>query len=310
MGAEMEAVARSYIMKLLICTQAVDQNDPVLSFFVRWIEEFSRHCEHVTVICLREGTHALPKNVTVYSAGKEKNVPRLMRWYRILRYVVKLRAQYQAVFVHMNPEYLVLAGWLWRLWGKKTALWYVHRSVNLKLRIAVLFSQKVFTASPESFRLKSRKVEVVGHGIDTDFFTPGGTVRGSTLLSVGRLSKTKRHDLAIRAAALAGKNLRVAGEGPERHNLEKLARELGVHVEFLGGLTQIQLRNEYRAAALFIHTSETGSLDKVILEALACGLPITTRDPALKHLEREGPQYVRENHSLSTLIPRIVSFYA
>ena len=100
--------------------------------------------------------------------------------------------------------------------------------------------------------------------------------------------------------------MRVAGEGPERHNLEKLARELGVHVEFLGGLTQTQLRSEYRAAALFIHTSETGSLDKVVLEALACGLPITTRDSALKHLELEGPEYVRENHSLSTLIPAIL----
>ena len=46
-------------MKLLIMTQAVDQNDPVLGFFHRWIEEFSRHCERVHVICLKEGEHSL-----------------------------------------------------------------------------------------------------------------------------------------------------------------------------------------------------------------------------------------------------------
>ena len=284
MGSAME---RDF-MKLLICTQVVDKNDPVLGFFVRWIEEFEKYCE-VEVISLK----------TLGSGG------RLVRAWRLLR--LSMRLEYDAVFVHMNPEYLIAAGWLWRLRGKKTALWYTHKSVDLKLRIAERFADVIFTASKESFRLRSYKVRVMGHGINTDFFTPDPSVmRGNAILSVGRLMKSKRHDLAIQAAAREHRELRIAGEGPERKNLESLAKELGATVHFLGGLTQAQLRDEYRKAAYLLHTSETGSLDKVVLEALACGCPVKTNDPAIKHLEQSNPEYIREHHSLKNLIPAIL----
>ncbi len=296
-------------MKLLICTQAVDSQDPVLGFFVRWVEEFAKHCEQVEVICLRRGEYVLPPNVQVYSLGKEKNKSsRLGRWLKALRYIVVLRHQYDAVFVHMNPEYILLGGWFWRLSGKKIVFWYTHKAVNVRLRVATLFADVVLTASKASFRLRTNKLHIMGHGIDTDFFTPDpGVVRGEWALSVGRLTKSKRHDLAIRAAVGEARELRIAGEGPERQHLEHLAQELTANVEFLGGLTQMQLRDEYRRAAYLLHTSETGSLDKVVLEALACGLPVHTADPALKPLEAEGSEYVREHHSLHKLIPAIVA---
>ena len=298
-------------MKLLIVTQKVDKNDPVLGFFHRWIEEFAKQCEKVTVICLQKGEYSLPSSVEVLSLGKEKGTSRLTRVRLFYKYIFARRKDYDAVFVHMNPEYVVLAGWLWRLWHKKVVLWYTHKSVDIKLRVAVLFANAVATASKESFRLASKKVHVLGHGIDTDFFAPDPTVaRGSWALSVGRLSKSKRHDLAIRAAKLAGVELRIAGEGPEREHLAHLAQELGAQVIFLGGLTQTQLRDEYRTAAYLIHTSETGSLDKVVLEALACGLPIKTSDPALKALEQAGPEYVREQHSITSCIQKIMALYA
>src|SRR3989344_22805 len=293
-------------MRLLICTQTVDARDSHLGFFVRWIEEFSKHCEKVTVICLKEGRYKLPENVKVYELGK--SVGSIRRAVRLFSLSWKLRKEYDAVFVHMNPEYIVVAGRLWRLMDKKIALWYTHKSVNLKLRIAVLLAHIVFTASKESLRLASNKIQVIGHGIDTDFFSPDSSImRGDWLLSVGRLMPSKRHDLAIRVAAKENKELRIAGEGPERKNLETLARELGVRVRFLGALTQLQLRDEYRKAGSLIHTSETGSLDKVVLEALACGLHVRTNDPALKALENASPAYVREHHSLQSLIPRILA---
>lgn len=303
-------------MRLLILTQAVDRNDSNLGFLHRWIEEFAKHCETVTVVCLREGEHHLPQNVQVFSLGKPHSAKasqgagkRIVYAIRFVRYIVGLRKQYDAVFVHMNPEYVVLGGLLWRLWHKKVVLWYMHKSVNLKLRIATFLADDIATGSKESFRLGSRKVHVVGHGIDTDFFSPGTAPRGDWWLSVGRLSKSKRHDVVIREAQKADKELHIAGEGPELESLKLLVQELHARVRFLGGLNHTQLRDEYRRAALFIHTSETGSLDKVVLEALACGLPVRTRDPALKLFETAGPAYVREHHSLQNLIPRILSLY-
>ncbi|MDP2665441.1 MAG: glycosyltransferase [bacterium] len=306
-------------MRLLIVTQAVDQGDSDLGFFVRWIEEFAKHAERIEVICLKLGRSDLPRNVRIHSLGKENNaaenttiygsVFRRVRYtFRFLSLIWKLRNEYDTVFVHMNPEYIVLGGIPWKIWGKRIALWYTHKSVNLKLRFAASLADIIFTASKESFRLKSRKVHVMRHGINTVFFSPDPSVtRGDWILSVGRLMPSKRHDLAIERAVQEGRALRIAGEGPERARLEAFARERHASVQFLGALTQAQLRDEYRRAAAFIHTSETGSLDKVVLEALACGLKVITNDPALKSLEHEGPQYVRENHSLQKLIPAILS---
>ncbi|KKW46299.1 MAG: Glycosyltransferase [Parcubacteria group bacterium GW2011_GWB1_57_6] len=304
-------------MKLLVVTQAVDVEDPVLGFFVRWIEEFAKHAENIEVICLREGAHALPANVRAHSLGKssfakaQQGIGTRLRYvFRFLSLVWRLRRDYDAVFVHMNPEYIVLGGLFWRLLHKRIALWYTHKSVDLKLCVAELLSNIIFTASKESFRLKSRKVRVIGHGIDTVFFTPDPSVaRGDWLLSVGRLMPSKRHDLAIRAAAGDGKELRIVGDGPEWNHLEALTQELGARVQFLGSLDQSKLRDEYRRAAFLIHTSETGSLDKVVLEALACGLPVRTNDPALKALESETFAYVRKYHSLGRLIPAMLQIF-
>ena len=301
--------------RLLIVTQTVDRNDPDLGFFHRWIEEFAKHCESVVVICLKEGEHKLPPNVSVYSLGKSAQGRPASGWERLwlrirfaiqfLRYVWQLRREYNTVFVHMNPEYVLLGGFFWRILGKTIALWYVHRSVTWTLRAAVPFAHHIFTASKESFRVSSPKVHVVGHGIDTEFFTADPHMpRGGHWLSAGRLMKVKRHDLVIRAAKAAGVPLRIAGEGPERERLAALARELGADVTLLGGLTQEKLREEYRAAAKLVHRSETGSLDKVVLEAAACGCSIDSTDPAIRVLPLSG-EFVREHHSLHSLIPRI-----
>lgn len=297
-------------MKFLLVTQIVDKDDPILGFMHRWIEEFSKHVESVEVICLKEGKHALPSNVHVHSIGKEQGGGNAFLYsIRFMYLVWILRKQYDQVFVHMNPEYVVLAGWWWRITNKKVGLWYTHKSVDLKLRVAELFVDVIFTASKESFRLPSKKLQVMGHGIDTDFFAPDEKVsRGNHLLSVGRLMPAKRHDLAIRVAKDAGVALRIAGEGVERERLTALARELGVQVTFLGGLTQLGLRDEYRIATKLIHRSETGSLDKVVLEAAACGCLVDSTDPAINGLPL-SPSYIREHHSLQSLIPRIIEAY-
>lgn len=311
-------------MRLLIATQAVDRKDPVLGFFHRWIEEFARNCEHVIVICLRKGDFSLPDNVEVIALSKG----RISRAFEVCSIAFGRRRDYDSVFVHMNPEYLVAAGWLWRLLGKKSALWYAHKSVDPKLRVAEKFASAILTASKESFRLPSTKVHILGHGIDTGFFVPDLSVpRGKTLLSVGRLSKSKRHDLVIRAAALAGRELHVVGEGEEREALERVAHECGADVQFLGGLTQEKVRDEYRQAMVFIHASETGSMDKVVLEALStdcpvittsnayAGLPVVVADVmpealaaaiAQPHEKNDWASSIHKHHSLAALIPRIL----
>lgn len=317
-------------MKLLIFTQKVNSNDPILGFFVRWVEEFAKHCEKVIVICLEEGKHDLSDNVEVLSLGKEEGVSRLTYIIRFYQYISSKKKEYDAVFVHMNQIYVILGGLLWRAWDKRISLWYTHKSITFSLRIAEKFVHTIFTASEESFRIKSKKKIVTGHGIDTDFFKTDDTaVRNDKLiLSVGRLSKIKRHDLVIEAVAGEKYKLHIIGDGPERKNLESLALKLDADVHFLGSLTQTELLDEYRKASYLIHTSETGSMDKVVLEALATDAAvITTSDvysgspvkmvlptpgtirEALKETREswDRVQIIEEKHSLKNLIPSIIN---
>src|SRR6185295_8452864 len=98
-------------MKLLIVTQVVDSEDPILGFFHRWLEEFATQAEHIEVICLKEGKHALPRNVRVHTLGKPAN--RILYIARFGWYIWTLRSQYDRVLVHMNPEYVILGGLDW-----------------------------------------------------------------------------------------------------------------------------------------------------------------------------------------------------
>ncbi len=278
--------------KLLIVTQAVDAGDSVLGFFVRWIEEFAKNAEHIDVICLQEGKHdSLPANVRVHSLGKEKGAPRFARRttyaLRFLSLAWRLHRDYDAVFVHMNPEYVVLGGPLWRTLGKRVGLWYVHRSVNLKLRIASFFSQNIFTASPEGFQLKTPKLHVVGHGIDTAAFRapvrPFGTP--ARIVSVGRITPIKNLDTLIEAVALLNERGIEAtatligmparpSDAAYLESLKALAQERGIadKIRFAGSVPHAAMPEQYRAFDLSVNLSPKGGMDKAVLESMAAGL--------------------------------------
>jgi len=102
-------------MKLLIVTQVVDTEHPILGFFHRWVIEFAKHVEELHVIALQVGKYDLPENVHLHSLGKEEGVGKFSYVLRFYKYIWKYRKEYDHVFVHMSAEYVVLAGWLWRL---------------------------------------------------------------------------------------------------------------------------------------------------------------------------------------------------
>src|SRR5947209_13240894 len=131
-------------MNLLIVKQKVDENDPVLGFFCRWIEEFAKHFETITVIGFYVGEYHLPGNVSVYSAGKEKGYSKLKRVLTYLSLIISLRRRYSHVYAHMSPEFVLVGGPLWAIWGKRVTLWYNHSQRSGRLNIAAQFAKKIF----------------------------------------------------------------------------------------------------------------------------------------------------------------------
>lgn len=275
-------------MNILIITQAVDENDPVLGFFCDWILEFSRVYHKVTVIALRVGTYTPADNVLVYSLGKEKKKSRLMYLYTFFSLIFKKRKDYDVVFVHMNPVYLVLAGWYWRVVGKRVFLWYTHRHVDTKLRIATFFSNCVFTASPEGFQLQSKKKTVLGHGINVERFNyfPKKEINNDNfkIVHVGRITPIKNIDTVIEAMhLLQEKNIPVhlfligpaatGEEVKEKNRLLDLVQKYNLNnqVIFLGSVPFEELPLIFSRADASVNLAPTGGMDKAVLESMLSG---------------------------------------
>ena len=191
-------------MRLLIVTQKVDINDDNLGSFHGWIKKISNLVD-VDVIANYVGGYELPGNVRVFSLGKEKGVNKIIKILKYQWLLLKLLPKSNGIFFHMCPEYVLGAHLLPKIFGKKTSLWYTHKSVNWKLKLAEKLVDKIFTASKESFRLPSEKVEVTGHGIDVDKFKPVKTNEISLkfkIISVSRISPVKNIHLLIEVAEI------------------------------------------------------------------------------------------------------------
>lgn len=106
-----------------------------------------------------------------------------------------------------------------------------------------------------------------------------------TFLSLCYLKSNKGVDILIKAFSkyLKGKNVEliVAGDGPERANLEKLVVDLGIskQVIFKGSLLRDEVKYEMSNCNIFVLPSRFETFGVVLIEALASGKPvISTRN--------------------------------
>lgn len=285
-------------MRLLILTQVVDKHHPTLGFFHRWIELFATYAESVTVVCLQKGDYALPHNVQVHSLGKEDGVGRFWYLWNFYTYIIKEREQYDAVFVHMNQVYVLLGALLWKLWNKPIGLWYTHKAVTPSLHLAERFVDYIFTASADSFRLSSDKVHITGHGIDTDLFAPTyhttAQNRTFTILCIARIGPTKRqYDLVKIVKCLYEHNsdVRLCLVGPvhDEEYLKKIKEYIDSHhvshvIDIVGPVAYNDIPSLHARARVLVNLSETGSLDKDVLEAMSSNIPVVTTNEAFRSL--------------------------
>ena len=265
-------------LRLLIITQKVDRRNPVLGFFHRWIEEFSKHCGRVTVIGQSTGTYEFPENVAVQSMRKEKGESRIGQILHFWGLIWSERKNYDAVFVHMVPLWIALGAPVWLLLRKPMYLWYEARGARWPLRIALLCVRKVFSASKHGMPLPTKKSVTTGHGIDTDRYRPGeGTREKGLLVTVSRITRAKRLHVLINTLASLPReyHLTIVG-GPITKDDQAVLSDLKDSIARRGlkervtiqSLTPKNVLPLLQRAEAFLHASET-SLDKSILEAMA-----------------------------------------
>lgn len=272
-------------MQLLFITQKIDQSDDDLAFTILWVKEFIKQGFDVSVICLQKGS--FDDSFPVYSLGKEEGRGKLVQIWRFLKLIFTLK--YKRVFVHMNPEYFTLGGWWWFLRGTPSYLWYTHYTMTLHLWLAGIFTKRLFAATSQSlpqFEGSSKKV-IPGHGIDIEFWKdsiPVVAANPHNLLSVHRISRSKRLELVIKALALLPKDFTLAVYGRPIDSeyfkeLKMLIEKEGLikRVQFMGPVPMYELRSVYSKYRLMVNmASET--IDKTMLEGMVYGIfPVTTK---------------------------------
>ena len=160
--------------------------------------------------------------------------------------------------------------------------------VNRPLRRALLAADHVLYQSEFCKRSAdlflgepSGEWEVLPNAVDVEHFSPAADPLpdGPVLLLAGDQLQPYRLELALRTFALSrlrnsGARLLVSG----RHVVppEPLLDELGLRdaVELVGGYSQAEAPSLLRRAHLLLHTTVNDSCPSVVIEAMACGVPV------------------------------------
>ena len=143
----------------------------------------------------------------------------------------------------------------------------------------------------------TRPVDHLSNGLDLSLVTPKDSwAPAGRMLHAGRLGFEKNVDIVIQAfarvsAEFPGWELHIAGDGPARESLERLAGRLDLQgrVRFLGFVDRGTLASSYRDYDVFVTASTIETQGIVLLEAMAAGLPVIgVRALAIPELVRSG----------------------
>lgn len=159
-------------------------------------------------------------------------------------------------------------------------------------------SRRRFALIPNGARLPEIDAAADGSGGAYDDGSDAQSVPSALIVSVGRLERYKGHDRIVEAMPhvlreCASARLRIAGDGPERSRLRRLAAELGVSDRVEIGPIPPGDRRGMAAllaeAAVVVSLSDYESQGIAVMEALAMRRPtVVTQTSALGSLADAG----------------------
>lgn len=166
-------------------------------------------------------------------------------------------------------------------WDDRRQIW-MDRKVSKYRDCTVFVSNAVRDDYLDHIFVPSEKQAVIYNGVDTEFYKPGSRddwLPGSIVVgAAARLVPQKGLEHIVRAAAdpifqERGVRFYIAGDGPERENLERQAGESGAGDFFRILGFQSDIRRFFRNIDVFAMPSYKEGFSNALVEALACGVP-------------------------------------
>lgn len=174
---------------------------------------------------------------------------------------------------------LLLKNSRWRIFIKKLIL--------DKSTINIVRSKEMFNKASKLVPNTNIKI-LPGKGVDINKFKPDHSLKENKnkkikILFVGRLHQIKGLNYLIKAFSYlnqkyASSRLIIVGDGEIKDDLIVLARKKGCldDVEFVGEVNHDRLHKYYQKSDIFVLPSLSEGLSNVLMEAMACGLPVVT----------------------------------
>ena len=171
---------------------------------------------------------------------------------------------------------------------------FVERTLARRAARIIAITEALARFQVESVGLPAAKVEVIHYGLDEPP-TPWGAnppdplpSGARVLLCVCRLEPQKGVDVAIRALGeIPDAHLVVLGEGSQRGELERLARELAVPVYLPGRVPDVAAW--LRRADVLVHPVRWEGFGLAVLEAMLAAVPVVaTNVSSLPEIVADG----------------------
>ncbi len=176
-----------------------------------------------------------------------------------------------------------------------------HGAKSIEAKQARVLERKVFTDADrvvvttpimsktvkEHYQLPEERVRVIPNYVQCDLFSPNQRDRCSTrqICFVGRLDEQKNLFALLKAIKGLDVELVIVGSGPLGERLQEEVSRSRLPVRFLGNVLHQRLPEILNSSALFILPSLYEGHPKVLLEAMACGVPVIGTDvPGIREL--------------------------
>ncbi len=171
------------------------------------------------------------------------------------------------------------------VWPEQYKGWNNAREIlNKKVTNLIFVSSALKNVGAEK-GLYGKKNTVIHNAVDTDLFKPDplDDERNTfTILGVGRLVKMKGFHILLDAVYqlkdMVEKPLRIilVGDGPQLDELHQMAKDKSISesLVILPPMTQEELVKIYQQADVFCLPSSSEGLPCVVIEAMACGIPV------------------------------------
>ena len=299
-------------MRLLVINFEMNRLSRAMPWSQQVVDLLARSCERVVVMTERIGEYSPPENVQLELIPvKPLGIPRKLgsSWivnYQAYRLARKHRVH--ACFIHMAMPWAYRLAPCFRLLNLPVVMWYAHGTVTRELEWAHRAATRVLTSTPEGFRLPSRKVRIIGQGVDDRLFDIQDRAPSpNDLITVSRISERKRIELLIatmreirdRGEApplrlrIIGTTLNDADQDYEASLREQVwAQGLEDVVRFEGFVPHRHIPAYYGRAFAHINVSRTGSMDKTVVESLAAGCPVLTSNEAFHGILVDYPRFI------------------